>query len=222
MTPPTGPAAGVHLPWAEVPGAVQTWAAGVGGGSPRAVHDKAGGFSPGATAVLDCPGSAIFVKAVGAALNPDSPEMHRREAVVSAALPAAPQLPQLLDVYDDGDWVALAFVAVDGRPPAHPWDPGELRAAADALRTLHETLTPNPVAGAEPATDRLRAPLRRLGRAGRPGPAPGRPRRVDRPQSGPPGRARVGVAGRGGGIDAAPLRRALRQLLADGERRRAG
>ena len=61
----------------------------------ESARDMAGGFSPGATAVLDCPGGAIFVKAVGAALNPDSPELHRREAVVSAALPAAPQLPAL-------------------------------------------------------------------------------------------------------------------------------
>ena len=52
MTTPTGPAAGVHLPWAEVPAAVRAWAAGVGGGAPEAVRDLAGGFSPGATAVL--------------------------------------------------------------------------------------------------------------------------------------------------------------------------
>jgi hypothetical protein len=155
VTQPTGPAAGVHLPWAEVPGAVQAWAAGVGGGAPRTVHDRAGGFSPGATAVLDCPDGAIFVKAVGTALNVDSPGFHRREAVVSAGLPPAPELPRLLDVYDDGDWVALAFVAVDGRAPAHPWVPDELRASVRALDSLHRTLTPNPVAGMEPAADRL-------------------------------------------------------------------
>ena len=57
MTTPTGPAAGVHLPWAEVPGAVRTWAAGVGGGAPHSARDLSGGFSPGATAVLDCPGA---------------------------------------------------------------------------------------------------------------------------------------------------------------------
>ena len=67
------------------------------------------------------------MKAVGAELNPESPELHRREAVVSAALPASPRFPRLLDAYDDGDWVALAFEAVDGRPPRHPWDGGELR-----------------------------------------------------------------------------------------------
>jgi hypothetical protein len=156
VTPPTGPAAGVHLPWAAVPAPVQKWAARVGGGVPHAARDMAGGFSPGATTVLECPRKAIFVKAVGAALNPQSPELHRREAVVSASLPAAPEFPRLLDVYDDGDWVALAFVAVDGRPPAHPWDPGQLQAAVRALGALHAALTPNPVVGAQPAADRLR------------------------------------------------------------------
>jgi hypothetical protein len=155
VTAPTGPAAGVHLPWAEVPGAVQTWAAGVGGGAPRSVRDMAGGFSPGATTVLDCPGGTIFVKAVGTGLNPESPDLHRREAVVSASLPAAPELPRFLDVYDDGDWVALAFVAVDGRPPLHPWEERELQDAVRALDALQHSLTPNPVPEAEPASDRL-------------------------------------------------------------------
>lgn len=152
---PTGPAAGVHLPWAEVPGAVRSWAAEVGGGPPASTHDLAGGFSPGATAVLDCPRGPIFVKAVGADLNPESPDFHRREAAVSAALPVAPEFPRLLDVYDDGDWVALVFEAIDGRPPAHPWDEVELRAAVRALDALHRRLTPNPVRGAPSARDRL-------------------------------------------------------------------
>ena len=156
MTKPTGPAAGGHLPWAEVPAAVRAWAARVGGGVPRSARDLSGGFSPGATTVLDCPGGAIFVKAVGAGLNSESPVFHRREAVVSRALPPAPELPRLLDVYDDGDWVALAFVAIDGRPPAHPWDQPELQAAVRALDALHDTLTPTPVADAPAAGERLR------------------------------------------------------------------
>jgi Phosphotransferase enzyme family len=158
VTGPTGPAAGVHLPWAEVPGAVRTWAGRVGGGAPASIRDVPGGFSPGATTVLDCPRGAIFVKAVGAGLNPESPDFHRREAVVSASLPSAPEFPRLLDVYDDGDWVALAFVAVDGRPPAHPWDEDELRGTVRALDALHARLTPNPVPGAPSAGERL-APL---------------------------------------------------------------
>jgi aminoglycoside phosphotransferase len=155
VTTPTGPAAGVHLPWAEVPGAVRTWAAEVGGGAPASTRDLVGGFSPGATTVLDCPRGAIFVKAVGSALNVESPAFHRREAVVSASLPVAPEIPRLLGVYDDGDWVALAFEAIDGRPPLHPWDEAELRAAVRALDALHQRLTPNPVPEAPSAADRL-------------------------------------------------------------------
>jgi len=158
VTTSTGPAAGVHLPWAAVPAAVRSWANRVGGGgAPATARDLPGGFSPGATAVLDCPRGAIFVKAVGAGLNPESPELHRREAVVSASLPASPQFPRLLDVYDDGDWVALAFVAIDGRPPVHPWDLRELRIAVRGLHELHEALTPNPVAGVEPAAEKLQS-----------------------------------------------------------------
>jgi hypothetical protein len=155
LTPPPAPAAGVHLPWAQVPETVRDWAAGVGGGAPTRARDLAGGFSPGATTVLTCADRAVFVKAVGAGLNPESPDFHRREAAISAALPAASQLPTLLDVYDDGDWVALAFDAVDGRPPACPWDTTELREAVRALEELHQLLTPSPAATAPPATLRL-------------------------------------------------------------------
>ena len=89
VTTPTAPAAGVHLPWARVPEAVQAWAARLGGGGPpAAVRDLSGGFSPGATSVLEWPdGRAFFVKAVGAELNPDSPVLHRREIRISTALP---------------------------------------------------------------------------------------------------------------------------------------
>jgi aminoglycoside phosphotransferase len=109
------------------------------------VVDLAGGFSPGATALLSCPASDLFVKAVvGTALNPDSPAMHRREAAISASLPDRPMFPHLVDSYDDGDWVALAFRAVDGHLPRHPWEESELRSVAAAVASLHEALTPSP------------------------------------------------------------------------------
>jgi len=150
VTTPTGPAAGVHLPWAEVPAAVQAWAAGVGGGAPDAVRDVTGGFSPGATAVLQCAGRDIFVKAVGAELNPDSPSMHRREAIISAALPDSPRFARLLDTYDDGAWVALAFEAIDGHAPRHPWQAAELETVMAGLSAMHDELTPSPAPSLEP------------------------------------------------------------------------
>ena len=156
VTTPDAPAAGVHLPWARVPAAVRSWAEGVGGGAPGTVRDVAGGFSPGATVVLQCPQRAIFVKAVGTALNPESPGLHRREVLVSAALPPSPRVPRFLDSYDDGDWVALAFEAVVGRPPRHPWETGELALVAEALSSLHRDLTPSPLPSLTPLTEYVR------------------------------------------------------------------
>jgi hypothetical protein len=153
LTVPTGPAAGVHLPWARVPGAVKAWAAALGGGAPTAVRDLRGGFSPGAAAWLECPRGAVFVKAVGPELNPDSPALHRREAVVSSALPSTSAFPVLLDVYDDGEWVALAFDAIEGTLPRHPWDRPELDTVVAALEAVHHDLTPSPAAHLEPAQD---------------------------------------------------------------------
>lgn len=151
MTSPAGPAAGVHLPWTSVPAAVRAWAAALGGGEPTEVRDLHGGFSPGAAAWLECPGGAVFVKAVGEELNPESPALHRREARVSAALPSTPAFPVLLDVYDDGGWVALAFDAIEGRVPRHPWDRAELDAVVAGLQEVHDALTPSPAAHLESA-----------------------------------------------------------------------
>jgi len=149
------PAAGVHLPWARVPAAVQAWATGLGGGdAPTSVRDLPGGFSPGATSILEWPGRTVFVKAVGQELNSESPSMHRREAVVSAALPRSPRFPRLLEVFDDSEWVALAFDAVDGRPPHHPWDPVELGRVADGLSAMHAELTPSPAPDLDPLSVR--------------------------------------------------------------------
>jgi hypothetical protein len=144
LTSTTGPAAGIHLPWAKVPPAVQGWAAALGGGEPTQVRDLHGGFSPGAAAWLEFPRGPIFVKAVGEELNPQSPAMHRREAEISGALPALPAFPVLLDVYDEAGWVALAFDAIEGRLPRHPWDRAELDAVLLALEQAHAALTPSP------------------------------------------------------------------------------
>ncbi|HSZ37063.1 MAG TPA: aminoglycoside phosphotransferase family protein, partial [Acidimicrobiales bacterium] len=142
---------GIHLPWANVPAAVKRWAATLGGGEPTDVRDLHGGFSPGAAARLECPRGALFVKAVGEELNPESPALHRREAVVSRSLPRLPALPVLLDVYDENGWVALAFDAIEGRVPQHPWDRAELDGVVKALEDLHHGLTPSPAMHLEPA-----------------------------------------------------------------------
>jgi hypothetical protein len=121
------------------------------------VDDLAGGFSPGATSRLHFPGGAdVFIKAVGTALNPQSPVLHRREAIIAAALPPSASWPHLIETFDDGDWVALAFEAVDGRTPTTPWRPEELDAVVAALERMHAELTPSPSDEIPAAAVRLR------------------------------------------------------------------
>jgi hypothetical protein len=105
-----------------------------------------GGFSPGLAArVRTRDGRRCFVKAVSELANPDTPGLHRREAVVVAALPPEAAVPRLLWTYDDGGWVALGFEDVDGHMPAQPWRGDELRMVVDGLHRLHNVLTPSPI-----------------------------------------------------------------------------
>ncbi len=104
-------------------------------------------------------GGTAFVKAVGTELNADTPQLHRAESVVAAALPPEVPAPQLRFCYDDGQWVALVFDASPGRLPALPWSPAEAGRVMAAVVGLAETLTPCPVPGLPAASDRLREDL---------------------------------------------------------------
>ncbi|MFI1800159.1 phosphotransferase [Streptomyces sp. NPDC020379] len=91
-------------------------------------------------------GRRVFVKAVGPEPNPDTPDLHRSEARITAAMPIAAPVPQLLMTLDLEGWVVLVFEDVDGRMPAQPWQLDELHrvlAAADELSVL---LDPSPIA----------------------------------------------------------------------------
>jgi aminoglycoside phosphotransferase (APT) family kinase protein len=90
-------------------------------------------------------GRRVFIKAVGTAQNPHSPDFYRREGRVAASLPALVPAPRLLDIVDDGDWVALVFEEVDGHPPKQPWSLDDLDATFAALRQLAQQTTPTPL-----------------------------------------------------------------------------
>jgi aminoglycoside phosphotransferase (APT) family kinase protein len=160
---------GSRLSWDELPAPVRAAVAAAAGAPVVAATSQPGGFSPGLAAVLTLAGGrSVFVKAVNAARNPDSPDMHRREAEVLAALPPAVPAPRLRWTYDDGDWVVLMTDVVDGAPPAQPWRPPELAAFLAAAAALADQLTPAPLA-APAAQDHFRDDFtgwRRL--AGRP------------------------------------------------------
>src|SRR5438128_694352 len=105
---------GNRLTWTELPTAVRAWIESVVGAPVVGAVSQSGGFSPGLAARLTlADGRRVFAKAVGLERNPDSPEMHRREAAIASRIPADAPAPKLLWSYDDGDWVALVFEDVD-------------------------------------------------------------------------------------------------------------
>ncbi|HET6816033.1 MAG TPA: aminoglycoside phosphotransferase family protein [Mycobacteriales bacterium] len=147
MTQPSPPPAqGVRVPYDELPGRVRGWVKQTLGSAVVSAVTQPGGFSPGVAARVVCAdGSRAFVKAVSTDANPHSPDMHRREARITAALPPAAPAPRLLASYDDEGWVALLLEDVDGRHPHLPWQQDELRRVLDTVDELFENLTPSPL-----------------------------------------------------------------------------
>jgi aminoglycoside phosphotransferase (APT) family kinase protein len=163
----TGPAAsgGGRVAWEALPehvrAAVEAWL-----GSPVvAATTQPGGFSPGvASRLVAADGRRVFVKAVCATPNRDSPRFHRREIRIARALPASAPVPRLLWSLDEGGdgWVVLAFEDVEGQHPTLPWRPDELGRVLAAMEALSESLTPSPVP--EEVADSVVSWLNRHGR----------------------------------------------------------
>jgi aminoglycoside phosphotransferase (APT) family kinase protein len=153
------PATGARLHWDQLPSAIRHALEAKLGSTVIESVTQVGGFSPGVAARLRlADGRRVFVKAISRHPNPDSPAMHRREARIAAALPRSVPTPRFLWLYDDGDWVAMAFEDVDGWTPVTPWRPQELSRVLAALTQLVESLTPSPIA-VETIAERLHEPL---------------------------------------------------------------
>jgi hypothetical protein len=151
-------ATGVRIEWADLP-------TGVRDAVERSLHStviaavsQPGGFSPGtADRVVTADGQRAFVKAVGRGINERTVALHRREALVAAALPPEAPAPRLLACHDDGEWIALVLEDVDGRHPSTPWNTEETSAVFAALADLARATTPCrmpvPTAAEQCATD---------------------------------------------------------------------
>ena len=125
---------GRRLLWADLPLALRDALESVAGG--WVVHERSvpAGFSPGLASVLTLDdGTRLFVKAARTADEPVAADLHRAEAKVATRLPRAVPAPRFAWGHGDGDWVALAYEAVDGRSPGTPWDPHELDRVLAAL-----------------------------------------------------------------------------------------
>jgi hypothetical protein len=137
----------VRVHWEDVPRDVRAaLEQRMGGRVVRAVTQPQG-FSPGVAARLRLEdGRRVFVKAVNEQANPDTPDIHRREARILAAMPAAIPAPRLLWTYDDRGWVALGLEDIDGRHPHEPWTEPDLDLVVAAGTKMAGELTPSPIA----------------------------------------------------------------------------
>ena len=144
-----GPAAsGQRIAWEALPEHVRAAVEGWLGSPVVSATTQPGGFSPGAASrLVAADGRRVFVKAVCARPNRDSPSFHRREIQIAGALPASAPVPRLLWSLDEGGdgWVVLVFEDVEGRHPTLPWQLDELDRVMDALVALNESLTPSPL-----------------------------------------------------------------------------
>jgi aminoglycoside phosphotransferase (APT) family kinase protein len=143
-----GPVAmgGNRLTWAELPNEVRTRIEDVAGGRVVAARSQPGGFSPALASVLTLDtGAQVFAKAVSMTRNDFSATAIRDEVRVLGSLPDRVPAPRLRGSHDDGEWVAMVTDAVDGRNPAQPWRPDELRRFLDAATVLARMLTPSPI-----------------------------------------------------------------------------
>jgi aminoglycoside phosphotransferase (APT) family kinase protein len=153
---PSPPAAGVRLAWADMPAELRRAIEDDLGSHVTEAVTQPGGFSPGvASRLLLADGRRAFVKAVSSEANPDSANLHRAEARITASLPAEAPAPRLLASYDRDGWVALVLEDVDGALPAQPWRMDQLERVLDALSDLASALTPAPCE-APTAAERLR------------------------------------------------------------------
>lgn len=139
-------AAGVRTDWWAVPAGVRGRVEAALGSPVESAVTQAGGFSPGVAArVRLVDGRRVFVKAVGPEPNPDTPALHRAEAGITAALPVTAPAPSLLLTLEHEGWVVLVLEDVDGRAPAQPWRPDELRRVLAAAAELSVLLDPSPI-----------------------------------------------------------------------------
>src|SRR5439155_3962521 len=68
-------------------------------------------------------------------------------------LPPDLPVPRLLDVHDDGEWVALVFEDVEGTHPEIPWRQDQLDRVTAAIADLGAALDPSPWPGAPTFAD---------------------------------------------------------------------
>ena len=134
--------------WSDTPARVKAEIERRAGSAVVAAESQTGGFSPGLASILRfADGSSLFVKGAGPEINPDTPGIYRREAMIAPLLPESAPVPRIRWSFDEGEagWIVLVFDVVEGHQPRIPWVEEELDLVVDALCRLSEALTPSPI-----------------------------------------------------------------------------
>jgi hypothetical protein len=140
-------AEGARVDWNQLPADTRSVVEAGLGAPVSFASTRRGGFSPGLASRLHlADGRDVFLKLVATDANPESINIHRREARITAALPRVPHAPALLWSHDAGDWMALAFEYIDAATVPLPWNRYDLDRVLDALVELSQGLTPSPIA----------------------------------------------------------------------------
>jgi serine/threonine protein kinase len=135
---------GVRTPYEKTPRRLRDWIEDSVASKVVDVLPRIGGMSPAvASTLLLAGGERVFVKAVSADINPDTPDHFRHEMAILRRLPDAPYRADLLGTYEDGGWVAMLLEDVDGNHP--DWAlPGERERILGAVLQQADELTPVP------------------------------------------------------------------------------
>jgi hypothetical protein len=133
--------------WHQLPRSIRTAIEQLIGGTVSHARNCPGGYSAGLASVLTlADGQQAFVKGIDADRWPTDATFYRAEARVSAALPATISAPRLLGTFDDGQWIVLAFEAVNGVEPSQPWNEADLARVVPAVVHQGQVGTPSPIA----------------------------------------------------------------------------
>jgi hypothetical protein len=133
--------------WHQLPSSVRTAIEHLLGRTVVQALNCPGGYSAGFASVLTlADGQRFFVKGIDAERWPTDATFYRTEARVNAALPATISAPRLLGTFDDGQWIVLAFEAVDGVEPSQPWNKADLTRVVAAVVHQGQAGTPSPIA----------------------------------------------------------------------------
>lgn len=133
--------------WGDLPARVRSAVEEEAGGPVRFVRSAGGGFTHGFAAVIESPGTSLFVKAAPSS-DPFIHSAYVREGEVLNLLPESLPIPQLhrsLTVDDrDEQWQVLCFEAISGYMPGAPWTAADLQAIHTSLLTVQNALTDLP------------------------------------------------------------------------------